>query len=117
MVFERNAQGVGIFGEDDRTVATLEEVGYVRHRGIVWSIYVSDLGEVIVEAAEITAHLGIADWTDGVEFPFHIISELDADVGQGIFVAQTPDEHRSVVLVASNGGLGTLLEDGVEGGV
>ena len=110
---------MAVFGEDDRTVAVLVETCYLARRGIVGRVDGSRRWEALAllaleEAAEVAAHLWIAVGARRVELRLHIVAQTDADVCQRVLVAQTPDEYRRMVLVATDGGLGALLQHGIE---
>ena len=44
----------------------------------------------------------------------HVVTQLDADIGQRILVADAPNQYRGMILVTSNGCLCTLLQHLVE---
>ena len=122
MVFKRDAQGVAILGEDDRAVEMLVESANLACGGVVGRVdrglrWESLAFLALEEFAEVAAHLWIAIGTGGVELVFHVIAQFDADVGEGILIAQTPYQHRGVVLVTAYGGLCALLEHRVIGRV
>ena len=109
VVLEGNTHRVTILCKDDRTVSPLVEVGYLCGRRIVGRVDVERLRQVIVEFAEIGPDHRIADGAHGVEFTLHVVTQFHADGCQRVLVAETPDEHRGMILVTADGGLRPLL--------
>ena len=105
---------MAIFSEDDGAVGFLIETCQLARSGIVGSIDVRHLREIVVEVAEVAANLRIAYGATWVKLCLYIVAQAQADVGKRILVAKAPDEHRGVVFVAAYGGLRTLLQHWIE---
>ena len=117
VVLERDAERMAILSEDDWPVGALIEGSNLTGCGIMRCIDIGNNGEIVIEATEIRAHLRIADGARSVEMLLDVSSQLLAHRCQRILIAQTPNEYRCMVLVTTDGCLGTLAENVVVGRV
>ena len=109
VILQRDTKCMTILRKDDRTISPLVEVSYLCGRRIVGRVDVERLRQVVVEFTEIGPDHRIADGAHGVEFTLHVVTQFHADGCQRVLVAETPDEHRGMILVTTDGGLRPLL--------